>query len=86
MSKQMTLMNAKITRIETIPLKIKMEKVATGSTLKLSHRCTILTRIHTDAGVVGECFNGNDDALQVGVIQMIQQEWQEVEGSEELSG
>lgn len=68
------MMNAKITRIETIPLKVKMEKVATGSTLKLSHRCTILTRIHTDAGVIGECFNGNDDALQASVIQMIQQE------------
>ena len=74
MSPQQTLMNAKITRIETIPLKVKMEKVATGSTLKLSHRCTILTRIHTDSGVVGECFNGNDDALQASVIQMIQQE------------
>ena len=73
MSAQQNLMNAKITRIETIPLKVKMEKVATGSTLKLSHRCTILTRIHTDSGVVGECFNGNDDALQASVIQMIQQ-------------
>ncbi len=74
MSAQQNVMNAKITRIETIPLKVKMEKVATGSTLKLSHRCTILTRIHTDAGVIGECFNGNDDALQASVIQMIQQE------------
>ncbi len=74
MSAQQNVMNAKITRIETIPLKVKMEKVATGSTLKLSHRCTILTRIHTDTGVIGECFNGNDDALQASVIQMIQQE------------
>jgi len=74
MSAQHPLLSAKITRIETIPLKVKMERVATGSTLKLSHRCTILTRIHTDAGVIGECFNGNDDALQAAVIQMIDQE------------
>ncbi len=74
MSSQHPLLSAKITRIETIPLKVKMERVATGSTLKLSHRCTILTRIHTDAGVIGECFNGNDDALQAAVIQMIDQE------------
>ena len=74
MSAQHPLLNAQITRIETIPLKVKMERVATGSTLKLSHRCTILTRIHTDAGVIGECFNGNDDALQAAVIQMIEQE------------
>jgi D-arabinonate dehydratase len=74
MSAQHPLLNAQITRIETIPLKVKMERVATGSTLKLSHRCTILTRIHTDAGVIGECFNGNDDALQAAVIHMIDQE------------
>jgi len=74
MSAQHPLLSAKIMRIETIPLKVKMERVATGSTLKLSHRCTILTRIHTDAGVIGECFNGNDDALQAAVIQMIDQE------------
>ena len=74
MSAQHPLLSAQITRIETIPLKVKMERVATGSTLKLSHRCTILTRIHTDAGVIGECFNGNDDALQAAVIQMIEQE------------
>lgn len=74
MSAQHPLLNAQITRIETIPLKVKMERVATGSTLKLSHRCTILTRIHTDAGVIGECFNGNDDALQAAVIHMIEEE------------
>jgi D-arabinonate dehydratase len=68
------LSDAKITRIETIPLKVKLERAATGSTLKLTHRCTILTRIHTDAGVLGECFNGNDDALQADIIHMIQNE------------
>jgi D-arabinonate dehydratase len=74
MSNQHPLFDAKIIQIETIPLRVKMERVATGSTLKLSHRCTILTRIHTDAGVIGECFNGNDDALQASVIHMINEE------------
>ncbi len=74
MSNPHPLVSAKIIRIETIPLRVKMERLATGSTLKLSHRCTILTRIHTDTGIIGECFNGNDDALQASVIQMIQEE------------
>jgi len=74
MSNQHPLLDAKIIKIETIPLRVKMERIATGSTLKLSHRCTILTRIHTDAGVIGECFNGNDDALQASVINMINEE------------
>jgi D-arabinonate dehydratase len=64
----------RITRIETIPLKVPLERVAAGSTLKLTHRCTIVTRIHTDAGIVGECFNGNDDELQGPVMRMIHDE------------
>lgn len=66
--------DVKIERIETIPLKVKLERPAAGSTLKLTHRCTIITRIHTDAGVIGECFNGNDDDLQGAVIRLIHDE------------
>lgn len=65
---------ARITRIETIPLKVRLDRVAAGSTLKLTHRCTIVTRVHTDSGVVGECFNGNDDELQPAIIRMIHDE------------
>jgi D-galactarolactone cycloisomerase len=66
--------DAKIERIETIALKVKLERPAAGSTLKLTHRCTIVTRIHTDVGVVGECFNGNDDELQGAIIRLIHDE------------
>jgi len=68
------LLDARIERIETIPLKIKLDRPAAGSTLKLTHRCTIITRVHTDAGIVGECFNGNDDELQASVMRCIQEE------------
>lgn len=71
-----THLDARITKIETIPLKVKLEREATGSTLKLTHRCTIVTRVHTDAGIIGECFNGNDDELQPAIIRMIQEEMQ----------
>lgn len=74
MTPQRPLPDAKIERIETIPLKVKLDRPAAGSTLKLTHRCTIVTRIHTDAGVVGECFNGNDDELQGAVIRLIHDE------------
>jgi D-arabinonate dehydratase len=66
--------NAKIERIETIPLKVKLDRPAAGSTLKLTHRCAIVTRIHTDAGVVGECYNGNDDETQGAIIKLIRDE------------
>ena len=70
----MTESNARIVRIETIPLKVPMERVASGATLVLTHRCTIITRVHTDQGIVGECFNANDDDLQPAVIRMIHDE------------
>jgi D-galactarolactone cycloisomerase len=65
---------AKIVAVETIPLCTPLAKTAGGSTLKLTHRSTIFTRIHTDAGVIGECFNGNDLELQPEIIKMIHEE------------
>lgn len=64
----------RIARIETIPLKLKLARTAAGATLKLTHRCAIVTRIHTDGGIVGECFNGNDDDLQGAIIRMMHEE------------
>ena len=66
--------HTRILRIETIPLRVKLDRPATGSTLRLTHRATIVTRVHTDAGLVGECFNGNDDELQGQIIRMIHDE------------
>lgn len=70
----MSLQTAKITRIEAIPLRMPLSKTAAGSTLKLTHRSAIFTRVHTDLGVIGECYNGNDDELQPAIIRMIHDE------------
>ncbi len=74
LSSTSALAHARIERIETIPLRVKMEREAAGATLTLTHRCTIVTRIHTDAGVIGECFVGNDDVLQPAILRMVQEE------------
>src|SRR6186997_1927289 len=66
--------DVRIARIETIPLKVRLDRTANGSNLSLTHRCAIVTRIHTDAGVIGECFNGNDDELQGAIIKVIAEE------------
>ena len=68
------LADVRIERIETIPLRVKLDRPAAGSTLRLTHRATIVTRVHTDTGLVGECFNGNDDELQDQIIRMIHDE------------
>ena len=66
--------DVRIARIETIPLKVRLDRTANGSNLLFTHRCAIVTRIHTDAGVIGECFNGNDDELQGDIIKVIAEE------------
>jgi D-galactarolactone cycloisomerase len=66
--------DVRIVRIETIPLKVKLDRTAVGSNLKFTHRCAIVTRVHTDAGVVGECFNGGDDELQGAIMRVIADE------------
>jgi len=66
--------DARIVRIETIPLKVKLERDAVGSNLKFTHRHAIVTRVYTDAGVIGECFNGNDDDLQAAIVRVIADE------------
>lgn len=63
-----------ITRIEAIPLRVPLQRSADGAGLSLTHRCAIVTRIHTDAGFVGECFLGNDDELQGPIISLIHKE------------
>lgn len=68
------LLHAKIVSIETIPLRTPLARTAAGSTLKLTHRSSIFTRIHTDAGIIGECFNGNDQELQPDIMKMIHDE------------
>ena len=51
----------KITRIEVIPLVRKLEEEFKGGTYKIVNRNTIVTRIHTDAGIVGQAFGGDED-------------------------
>lgn len=70
----MSLQSAKITQIEAIPLRTPLSKTAAGSTLKLTHRSAIFTRVYTDQGIVGECYNGNDDELQGAIIKMMHDE------------
>jgi D-galactarolactone cycloisomerase len=66
--------DVRIARIETIPLKVRLDRTAVGANLKFTHRCAIVTRAYTDAGVIGECFNGGDDELQGAIMRVIADE------------
>ena len=53
---------------------MRLDRPAVGANLKFTHRCAIVTRVYTDAGVIGECFNGGDDELQGAIMRVIADE------------
>ena len=55
-------MDLTITRIETEQIRAPLARVYKGSHYKMTHRSTILTRIHTASGLVGEAYAGDEDA------------------------
>src|SRR5215216_2605363 len=63
----------KITRVEVIPLVRKLEEEFKGGTYKIVNRNTIVTRIHTDAGIVGQAFGGDEDQRQDQVVALIRE-------------
>src|SRR5690606_32187478 len=50
-----------IERIETIPLRVPLASTYRGSFYRMTHRSTIITRIHTAEGIVGESYVGDED-------------------------
>ena len=64
----------RIVSIETIALRAPLKRVFRGSHYQMTHRCTIITRLTTDEGIVGECYNGDEDETQAAVVQVIQDE------------
>jgi hypothetical protein len=51
-----------ITRIETIPLRAKLGADFRGSHYHMTHRSTLITRVYTSEGIVGEAYAGDEDA------------------------
>ena len=62
---------AAIERIETIPLRVPLEHIYKGSYYKMRNRCTIITRIHTSDGIVGQSYNADTDEEQGEVLAII---------------
>ena len=63
-----------IRTIETIPLRVPLSREYRGSRYRMSSRCTIITRLATEEGIVGEIYNGDEDESQSAIIRIIQDE------------
>jgi D-galactarolactone cycloisomerase len=63
-----------IERIEVIPVCAPLGRRFSGSHYSMTTRCTIITRVYTACGVVGESFNGDTDAEQASIVGIIENE------------
>ena len=66
----------KIERIECVPLSMPLPRTFRGSNYFMTHRCTIITRVFTSAGIVGEVYNGDEFETQAEVVRIILDEIQ----------
>lgn len=64
----------KIERIEFIPLIVPLPKTFRGSYYFMTHRCTLITRIYTACGIVGECYNGDEFETQGEILKILREE------------
>lgn len=61
-AEQIALPDLTIERIETVAVRVPLDRVYQGSHYRMTHRSTIITRIHTASGIVGEAYAGDEDA------------------------
>ena len=64
----------RVQSIETIPIEVPLTKDFGGSTYHVLKRCTIITRMRTDEGLVSEVYNGDNRDHVVDIINIIQHE------------
>jgi D-galactarolactone cycloisomerase len=63
-----------IERVETVPIRVPLGRVYRGSHYQMTHRSTIITRVHTREGVVGEAYAGDEDHGLFDIERIIQHE------------
>ena len=63
-----------IERVETLALRAPLARRFKGSAYSMTNRATIITRLHTSDGVVSEVYNGDTDAEQSIVLDIIHRE------------
>jgi D-galactarolactone cycloisomerase len=63
-----------ISSIETVALRVPLAREYRGSRYGMTNRCTIITRVLTRDGIVGEAYNGDEDDTQGAVLRIIAEE------------
>lgn len=64
----------RIAAVETIPVRVPLGRVYRGSHYQMTHRSTIITRVITEDGIVGEAYAGDEDAGLTLIDRIIREE------------
>jgi L-alanine-DL-glutamate epimerase-like enolase superfamily enzyme len=64
----------RLERIETIPLRIPLVRTYKGSAYKMTHRSTLIVRLHTQTGIVGEAYVGDEDGALIEIDRIVHEE------------
>lgn len=68
-------MPMKIESIETIPIRVPLPFTYKGSYYRMRNRCTIITRVRTSEGIIGEAYNADEDEpLQAEILTILHEE------------
>jgi L-alanine-DL-glutamate epimerase-like enolase superfamily enzyme len=63
-----------IAAIETVPIRVPLGRVYRGSYYEMTHRSTVITRVVTGSGIVGEAYAGDEDAAMSAIQRIIDRE------------
>jgi L-alanine-DL-glutamate epimerase-like enolase superfamily enzyme len=63
-----------IESVEVIPVRVPLPFAYKGSYYRMRNRCTIVTRVRTADGIVGEAYNADEDDGQAAVVSIIRDE------------
>lgn len=63
-----------IEAIETIPVRVELPRLYSGSHYRMPNRCTVITTIRTSDGIIGEAYNADTDEDQFEIIRIINEE------------
>jgi len=63
-----------IVGIETIPIRVPLDRVYKGSHYQMTHRSTIITKIRTASGITGVAYAGDEDAGLLEINDIINNE------------
>ena len=64
----------RLERIETIPIRVPLDRTYQGSAYKMTHRSTLVVRLHTSGGEIGEAYVGDEDEALTKIDRILHEE------------